>query len=265
MKRLKLGVHLSSLGLPLRRGLAAIERLGVTGVQLDAVGDLAPRRLSQSGRRELLHLLRAHNLEVTALTCPLRHGLDVAEGQQTRIEYLQAALALSYDLGARLVTIQAGRVTEDREAPPARLLAEALLALGQHGDRTGAVLALETGLEPGLSLRRFLDSFDTGGLGVNFDPASLLLHGFDPYESAQALAARMAHAQARDARRSGTSRASQEVPVGSGDIDWMQLIGVFEEVEYRGWLSLRRETGENRLADIVAGVKVLGLILAPEG
>jgi sugar phosphate isomerase/epimerase len=264
MRRLKLGVHLASLGLPLRRGLAEIERLGVTGVQLDAAGDLAPRRLSQTGRRELLHLLHAHNLQVTALACPLRHGLDAAPGQQARIEYLQAALSLSYDLGARVVTVQAGRVPDDLESPPARLLTEALLALGHYGDRTGTVLAVETGLETADKLRQFLEHFDAGGLGVNFDPANLLLSGSDPYESARALQGRLTHCQGRDARRSSSSRTSQEVPLGSGDIDWLQLLAVLEEVEYGGWLTLRRETGDNRLADIAAGIKMLRLVLVGE-
>src|SRR5207245_10338109 len=101
MRRLKLGVHLPSLGLPLRRGLAEIERLGVTGVQVDAAGDLAPKRLSQTGRREFLHLLQAHNLELAALACPLRHGLDVAPGQDARIAHLPAAPPLRYRRGSR--------------------------------------------------------------------------------------------------------------------------------------------------------------------
>ena len=39
MRRLKLGVCLDSLGLPLRRALQETERMGVTGVQVDAAGD----------------------------------------------------------------------------------------------------------------------------------------------------------------------------------------------------------------------------------
>ena len=50
--RLRIGVRLESLGLPLRRGLHEVERLGVTGVQVDAAGDLSPQTLSQTGRRE---------------------------------------------------------------------------------------------------------------------------------------------------------------------------------------------------------------------
>jgi L-ribulose-5-phosphate 3-epimerase len=47
--------------------------------------------------------------------------------------------------------------------------------------------------------------------------------------------------------------AGQKVPLGHGDIDWMQLLSVLEEIEYRGWLTIEQESGENRLAD-VAGV-----------
>ena len=59
MNRLKIGVRLESLGLPLRRALSEASRLGVAGVQMDAVGDLSPTRLSETGRREFRHLLRA--------------------------------------------------------------------------------------------------------------------------------------------------------------------------------------------------------------
>jgi sugar phosphate isomerase/epimerase len=257
MNRLKIGVRLESLGLPLRRAVTEAARLGVAGVQADAAGDLAPQTLTQSGRREFLHLLRTHNLELSALGCPLRRGLDVAEDQQPRLDRVKAVLSLSFDLGARVTVVEAGAVPEDVHSPRGQLLSEALLALGQHGDRVGAVLALETGLEAGNVMADFLKRFDTGGLGANFDPANLLLHGHDPYESARALRGRTVHAHARDARRSGASRSAQEVPLGHGDIDWLELLGALEEVEYRGYLTVEREGGDNRLADVAAGVAFL--------
>jgi sugar phosphate isomerase/epimerase len=257
MNRLKLGIRLESLGLPLRRALQEAARLGVAGVQVDAVGDLSPKVLSQTGRREFRNLLRTYNVELTALGCPLRHGLDVAQDQEGRIEHVRKVLSLSFDLGPRCAIVQGGRVPEDPEAPSARLLTEALLALGHHGDRTGTVLALETGLESGAALRQFLDRFDTGGLGVNLDPANLLLNGFDPYESARALGGRIVHAHAKDARQAGANRVAQEVPLGHGDIEWMQFLSVLEEVEYRGWLVVERESGDNRAADVANGVAFL--------
>src|SRR5581483_11555184 len=187
MNRLRIGIRLESLGLPLRRALAEAGRLGVSGVQVDAIGDLAPNALSETGRREFRHLLRAHNLELTALGCPLRRGLDSTENQQPRLEHVQKALSLSFDLGPRLVIVQAGAITDDSNQPRMHVLRESLQALAHHGDRVGATLALETGLEDGAVLAAFLDRFDTGSLGVNLDPANLLLHGFDPYSAVQSL------------------------------------------------------------------------------
>jgi L-ribulose-5-phosphate 3-epimerase len=106
-------------------------------------------------------------------------------------------------------------------------------------------------------LRAFLDRFDTGSLGANFDPANLLMHGFDIYESLRALRAKIVHVHAKDARSARASRAAQEVPLGHGDIDWMQFLSVLEEIEYRGYLAIEREVGDNRLADVAAGVAFL--------
>lgn len=257
MNRLKIGIRLESLGLPLRRGLDEAERMGAAGVQMDAVGDLSPDTLSQTGRRELRHLLRARNLDLTALGCPLRRGLDVTDDQQPRLEHVRKVMSLAYDLGTGVVIVQAGQVPEDAADPRMGPLTESLRALGEHGDRVGTVLALETGLESGPVLRSLLDRFDTASLGVNLDPANLLVHGFDVEESVRALAGRIAHTHAKDARRASASRAAQEVPLGHGDIDWMSYLGLLEEVEYHGWLTIERETGANRLADVAAAVAFL--------
>jgi sugar phosphate isomerase/epimerase len=250
---LKLGISLKSLGLPLRRGLEAARRLAVSGVEVEAVGDLAPANLSQTGRREFRHLLKSHGLELTALSCPLRHGLDNPQNLQPRVEAIQNALSLSYDLGPRIVIIQAGKIPDKDDDPAAGLLRESLHALGQFGDRIGATLALDTDLESGERLRAFLDHIDSGSLGVNLDPGNLLLGGFDVFAGARSLNERIVHVHARDARRAGRA----EVPLGHGDIDWLAFLGVLEEIGYRGWLTLVRDSGENRLADITAGLGFL--------
>jgi sugar phosphate isomerase/epimerase len=264
MNRLKIGIQLESLGLPLRRALTEASRLGVSGIQVDAVGELAPNTLSETGRREFRHVLQAHNLELTALGCPLRRGLDSTENQQPRLEHVQKVLSLSFDLGPRIVIVQAGTASGDPNEPRMTILRESLQAIARHGDRVGATLALETGLEDGSVLAAFLDRFDTGSLGVNLDPANLLLHGFDPYASVQALARRIVHTHAKDARQASASRAAEEVPLGHGDIDWMKYLAAFEEVEYRSWLTIERETGTNRLAEIAAGVAFLRRLIGSE-
>jgi sugar phosphate isomerase/epimerase len=257
MSRLKIAVRLEDFGLPCRRALQEAGRLGVTGVQFDAVGDLAPSALSQTGRREFLHLLRSHHLEVAAVGCPLRHGLDVADNQQPRIEHVAGVMSLSFDLGSRVVLVEAGQVPEDDESTPARRLREALGALARHGDRIGSRLALVTGLEAGEVLRKYLDTFDTGSLAADIDPAHLLIHGFSADEAVRALRDKIAHVQGRDARRGRASRSAQETALGHGDIDWLSFLATLEEVEYRSWITVARAGGDRRAADLAAGVAFL--------
>jgi sugar phosphate isomerase/epimerase len=257
MSTLKIGIRLESFGLPLRRALAEATRIGVGGVQVDAVGDLAPNQLSQTGRREFRHLLRSYNVELTALGCPLRRGLDTAEDQQPRLEHVMKVMMLSFELGARITVVEAGPIPEDLDGAQARILDDSLRALGMYGDRIGATLALETGLEAGSVLTAYLRRFDSGALGVNYDPGNLIMRGLDPYESLRALQGFVRHAHAHDGRRASTSRAAQETPVGAGDIDWMRLLAVFVEVEYRGWLVVERLAGDNRVADVTSSVNVL--------
>lgn len=233
--------------------------MGVTGIKLAAVRDLAPEQLSQTGRRELRHLLRAHNLELVALDCPLRHGLDVAEDLEPRLDHIKQVMSLSYDLGPRIVTIEAGQIPEGdsaEEQTRLRLLSEALADLGAHGDRVGSTLALETGLESGATLNRFLDRFDTGSLGISFDPANLLMNGFQPLEDLQALHRRIVQVQAKDARRHTASRSAMEVPLGHGELDWMALLTALDEVGFSGWVVVQRDNATS-LPDISQGVALL--------
>jgi sugar phosphate isomerase/epimerase len=265
MSRFKIGLRLECLGLPLRPALTEAARIGASGVQIDAVGDLAPDAMSQSGRRAFVALLRTLNLELSALGCPLRRGLDAAENQQPRIEHVEKVMGLAFDLGPRVVVVSAGQVPEKEDAPEASRLREALAALAQHGDRVGTTLALETGLEAGDVLAKYLATFDTGSLAANLDSANLLLHGFDPFASLRALAGRIAHTHARDGRKASASRAAREVPLGHGDIDWLSWREALEEVEYRGWLVVEREEGDSKRADVEAGVAFLRRLVGAAG
>jgi len=233
-----------------------------------------PRNLTQTGRREIAHLLRSHDLAVSAIACPLRRGLDVAENLEPRLEQIREVMALAYDLGPRLVIIPVGKLpSAPAEAPalkpetslllapsigtsPESLLKESLEALGKHGDRTGVNVALETGLDEPAGVMSYLDHFDVGSLGVDFNPANLLLNGFNPYDAIRAFGKRLIVAHAQDARRVSPSKLAT-VPLGHGDIDWMQLLAHFEEIEYRGHLTVQADDR----AEAAAGVAFLGRLI----
>jgi L-ribulose-5-phosphate 3-epimerase len=262
---MNIGVVLESMGLPLRQGLPHAAKFGVAGVQVDSTGDLAPDRLTDTGRRELKNLLRTYNQQLTALNCPFRRGLDAPENQQARIDYVRMVMSLAFDLGPRIVIVQCPKLPGEGEETRANLLREALTDLGRHGDRVGSDLALEIGIDAPEAVVAYLDQFDVGSLKVDYDPANLLVNGFDPVKGIIPLHRRIAHVHARDARKISVSRGAQEVPLGAGDVDWLSFVGSLVSVDYRGWLTIRRETGQDRSKDIERAVAFLRRVLIPTG
>lgn len=265
MKPLRIGIVAESTGLPVRSAIAQAAKIGATGVQIDASGDLSPDRLGDTGRREFRNLLRSFGQDLAAVNVPLRHGLDTAEHQQQRIEHVRKAMQLAFDLGARKAVVPCPKVPDEPDSPRAQTLRESLLALGQFGDRAGSALALEIGFDPAEKVKAYLSGFDTGSLKVTYDPANLLTHGHDPLANLAPLQGWVVHAHARDARSAGLGRGPQEVPVGAGDVDWLALTATLQVIGFDGFLTVEREQGENKLADVTNGVKFLKRFAGPVG
>src|SRR5262245_5856071 len=249
MARMQIGLNLSALSLPLRPALTKARKLDLAGVELTTGGELTPANLSQTGRRELRYLVRSHELQLCALLCPLRSGLDIAERQQPRIELIREVMTLSYDLGPRLVVVDAGKIPEKEDDPRTSLMSDALLALGHYGDRVGVTLALMTGSDSGEVLAHYLDRLDTGSLSACLSPGNFLVGGHDLYSACRALGKRIRYLHATDARCS-SSRGPATVALGHGDIDWLQMLGTLEEIGYHGWLTVPAEAGTEAAAAV---------------
>jgi sugar phosphate isomerase/epimerase len=257
MPRPKLAIVAESTGLTARKALEAARTLGCRGIQFDAVGDLAPDKLGETGRREFKNLLKSHDLALAALNVPLRRGLDAADDLQPRLDFVKKAMALSFDLGARLVVVPGPAIPAEAADPRRVTLTESLHDLGAHGDRTGCTIALECGLDPAETVVPFLDSFDRGSLAVCFDPANFLLNGHDPLATLAAFGRRVAYTHARDARVARNAGGGNEVPLGAGDIEWMAYVATLDSIDFSGYLAVERTTGQNRLDDVKAGVAFL--------
>ncbi len=257
MSQVRIGIRLEALNRPLRQAVTVAAGFGIPGVQLDAIGDLAPDQLSQTGRRALKHLLHSHNLELTAIGCPLRYALSVEQNAEGRIAHVKKVLNLAYDLGPRRAIVSPGAIPSDEGGTGRVLFMDALRQLGGHAERVGSTLALDAGLDPPDKLKALLEQLPAGGLGVNLDPATLLTRGHDPAEAVRVLHGLIVHAHARDARLVGADREAQDVPLGHGDIDWIAFLGALEEVGYHGWLTIKRAAGPDPAAEITDAIAFL--------
>jgi sugar phosphate isomerase/epimerase len=202
-------------------------------------------------------MLEDLNLRVSALSFRTRRGYADASELDRRIDATKRALQLAYELGTNVVVNHIGRVPPDDDVNGLSTLRTALADLGREGQRVGALLAAETGTESGADLLKLIDSLPPGSIGVDFNPANLITHGFDPREAAQKLGAHVLHVHATDGTRDVAAGRGIEVPLGRGSAEFPELLGALEEHQYRGYLTIRRTESNNPLEEIAAAVKYL--------
>ena len=161
--------------------------------------------------------------------------------------------------GIRLVTFHAGFIPHDPGAERDRLFArlrEISALFAAHGAR----IAFETGQESAATLAHALNALGDGTIGVNFDPANMILYGMgDPVGAVRTLAPRIAQVHIKDAlptRVAGTW--GSEVRVGTGTVDWSAFIAALSTIPSTVRLAVEREAGDDRVGDIRAAVELLG-------
>jgi sugar phosphate isomerase/epimerase len=255
--QIKVGIRLASLKLPFRQALTVAKQLGAEAVEIDARGELRPEDLSSTGVRQVRKLLDDLVMRVSALTFRTRRGYDVIDDLDPRIDATKGALKLAYDLGTNVVINHIGRVPAEPESPELSTLVAALADLGRYGQRVGALLAAETGPDRGADLAGLIARLPPGSIGVDLNPANLIVHGHDPREAARALAPHILHVHATDATRDVARKSGVEVPLGQGSAEWPELLGLLEEQQYRGYFTIAREGAKNPAAEIRQAVTFL--------
>src|SRR5262249_61788616 len=80
---------------PVRDQIYEAARLGARGVVVDAIGDLSPHRLSETGRREVRYILRAVELSLVAISLPTRRPFDTTEQLAYPLRRADPPLALA--------------------------------------------------------------------------------------------------------------------------------------------------------------------------
>ncbi len=244
-----------------REQIYAAARMGARGVVLEASGELAPHRLSATGRRDLRHVLRTVELSLAALALPLRRPLSITDGLDDRVRRADAVFEMAYELGTKVVLARPGAVPSEDEADRYVIFQNALTDLGGRAERHGTRLALESGFEPGEKLRLFLDAIASPGLAASIDPALGLQSGVDPVQCVRELASWVVHAYAGNGRAGGGAAPN---PRGfgypPGALDWEEYLGALEEIGYRGFLTIWPGQGSpaaTHFAAVVARLQAL--------
>jgi sugar phosphate isomerase/epimerase len=159
-------------------------------------------------------------------------------------------------LGIRLVTFHAGFVPHDNRDPRHAVLLDRLRRMADTFAEAGVRLALETGQETAPTMLGLVRALEAHDIGVNFDPANMILYGMgDPIAALGTLAPYVRQVHIKDAiAASEAGQWGMEVPVGEGDVDWGAFFNTLEAHRIRPNLVIEREAGERRVEDVLSAI-----------
>lgn len=167
-------------------------------------------------------------------------------------------------LGIDLVTFHAGFLPHEAGNPERATMIGRLATIAEIFGGRRVRVALETGQENAPTLLGVLDEVNArvpahAKVGVNFDPANMILYGMgDPVEAASLLAPHIMQVHVKDANPSDSlGEWGTEMPAGRGSVRWDSFLSTLAKRGYAGRFIIEREAGESRIDDVIAARRLL--------
>ena len=167
------------------------------------------------------------------------------------------AAKLAARFKTKYLTLHAGYLDE-KNPDAVKKFVERVQFMADACRANGLELLLETGQETADDLLKFLGQVK--GVGVNFDPANMLLYGMgDPVAAVAKLAPWIRHVHIKDATPSPKPGFDwgNETPWGDGKVGAKAFLAALEKIGYTGVVAVEREGGTQRAADIALAVQRL--------
>lgn len=184
--------------------------------------------------------------------------------ERTRGERTVRAVRVSNwarEVGIDAVTSHVGFIPEDPADEAYEPFINTMRALVDYFIDNGQTFAFETGQETAATLVRAINDIDRHPhVGINLDPANLLLYGKDrPMNVVDQLAPFVFNTHCKDGFPPEPGEGlGREVALGEGDVRIRELIPALYERGYRGPLTIEREiSGPKQTADILAAKALL--------
>ena len=228
-------------------------QLGLDPLRADEKWADAPAQLAEAGITVVSGMFGCEGEDYSTLESIRRTGGIVPdETWETNWANIQRTVPIAESLGINLVSFHAGFLPEAPDDPSYERLIERLTRIADAFADRGIDLAFETGQEDAATLKGFLDRLGRPNIGVNFDPANMILYAKgEPVESVKVLMGYLKSVHVKDATPSGApGEWGTEVVVGTGAVNWPGFFAALEAGGFAGYLCIEREGGDDRVGNI---------------
>jgi len=255
--------------------MAKVHELGFPTCQ---VGCWHPEFFTAENAQRLSAAAAANGIEVTTIWTglPGRMVWDFIEGPTTigivppemraaRVAVLKQGSDFARQAGVPSISTHAGFIPEVPSDPEYAGVIDALAQVAHHCLANQQEFWFETGQETPVVLLRVIEAIATGNLGINLDPANLLMYGkANPVDALDVIGRYVRGVHAKDGEYpTNGSKLGVEKALGQGRVNFPVLLAKLHSLGYSGALTIEREiSGAQQIADIRSGKVFLEGIVA---
>jgi sugar phosphate isomerase/epimerase len=215
-----------------------------------------------------------YDVEVASYWCGLRGpqvwdfydgqltlGLVPAAFREGRVRDLVEAARIGKSLGIKHIITHCGYIPENPLSEVYHDIVMVLRYICGIYKNEGLTFCFETGQETPVTLLRLIEDVGTGNLGVNLDPANLLVYGkANPVDALDIIGKYVCCLHAKDGEYPVNGRSlGVEKPIGKGRVNFPALMAKLKELGFDGAVIIEREIpeGPEQYKDILDAKAIL--------
>lgn len=251
-----------------------LNEMGFTTCQLVSydIGEM-----TQENADKVIEASKKYGVRVSAFWCgwsgpkvwdfysgPHTLGLVPEAYRETRVNELKIGSDFAKMIGVEDIVTHVGFLPEVPTRTEYHSLVITLRDLASYIKNNGQYFLFETGQETPVTLKRVIEEVGTGNLGINLDPANLILYGKgNPLDAVDVFGEYVRGVHAKDGFYPTNARElGEEVALGEGKVNFPELIKKLKDVGYNGAITIEREiSGEQQTKDIIAARELLNKLI----
>lgn len=268
---LKLGLIVDLVDTPERR-LGRVAELGFPTCQVSIA---RPERVDEGIAAELRRVADRLNVEITTIWTharpgqvwnfvkgPTTIGLVPPEGRAEAVTRLKRGSDIARWAHVPSVTTHLGFIPENPGDSNYPGVVAAVREVAEYCRKNRQEFWFETGQETPTTLSRLIEDVGTDNLGVNLDPANLLMYGkANPLDALDLIGRYVRGVHAKDGEYPASGHElGVERPLGEGRVNFPLLLPKLKALGYHGAITIEREVSG---AEQLAGIEQARQILAP--
>ncbi len=227
--------------------------------------EIDPRKLREQADK---HGISVHSfwvgysgpVEWNFIDGPSTIGIVPPQYREKRSEELLSGAEFASKFGARAIVTHLGFLPENPKDPQYPQIVNTVKKIATRCKKLNIDFWFETGQETPVTLLRLIEDVGLDNLGINLDPANLILYGkANPVDALDVFGKYVRSLHIKDGfyPTNGRTLGRETVP-GQGKVNFPSLINTLKSINFNGDLIIERELeGGDANKDIISTIKYL--------